>query len=132
MPLLSGNLPTKALWNRSSCRAHRSRNKMKWSLFLVTLLFVSCARRPVLLPSTEFVLTPGMTISAMTPNGKISVTAGKETQRTFRGEGWTETRYLIPRTERWYGSLGLYDPAPSFFPSGRLLADEGRLFFETE
>ena len=73
-----------------------------------------------------------MTISAKTLNGRILITGGKETQRTFIGDGWTKRRYLIPRTERWYGSLGLYDPAGSWSSHGRLLADEGRLFFETE
>jgi len=78
------------------------------------------------------VLSDGMTIAADTPNGKISILGGKGTKRVFSGDGWTKTRYLIPRTTRWYGSLGLYDPADSWSAHGRLLVDEGRLFFDTE
>ena len=106
---------------------------MKLSLPLSFLLILtSCAKKPALLPSTEYVLCDGMTISADTPNGRISVTGGKRTQRIFSGDGWTKTTYLTPRTTRWYGSLGLYDPADSWSPHGRLLVDEGRLFFDTE
>lgn len=106
---------------------------MKLSLAIPFLLILaSCAKRPNLLPSTEYVLTDNMTILADTPNGRISVTGGKGTQRIFSGDGWTKTTYLIPRATRWYGSLGLYDPADSWSPHGRLLVDEGRLFFDTE
>jgi len=69
---------------------------------------------------------------AITPNGTITITAGDGTERSFSGDGWSKNRRLIARTARWYGSLGLYDPADSFSPYGRLLVDEGRLFFETE
>jgi hypothetical protein len=102
---------------------------MKLSLSLSFLLILtSCSKKPVLLPSTEYVLTDGMTISADTPNGRISVAGGEGTQRMFSGDGWTQTTYLIPRTTRWYGSLGLYDPADSWSPHGRLLVDEGGFF----
>ena len=39
---------------------------------------------------------------------------------------------LVARSSRWYGSLGLYDPAPSYSPYGRLLLDEGQQHFSTE
>src|SRR5438552_16458186 len=102
---------------------------MKLSLALPFLLILaSCAKRPTLLPSTEYVLSDGMTIAADTPNGKISILGGKGTKRIFSGDGCTKTRYLIPRTTRWYGSLGLYDPAASCSAHGRLHVDERRLF----
>ena len=95
-------------------------------------LLVSCGRRHELLPDTEYVLTPGMKITAVTPNGRVEIVGGGGTHRTFSGEGWTTEVSLTPRTERWYGSLGLYDAADSFSPHGRLLVDEGRLFFDSE
>ena len=82
--------------------------------------------------STEFVLKDGMTITATNRNGTVTISAGPGTERTFSGDGWTKRRNLIPRDTRWYGSLGLYDPGESSSPYGRLLADEGRLFFKSE
>jgi len=81
---------------------------------------------------TENVLTQGMVITATTPNGAVTITGGAGTVRTFSGPGWSKRRKLIARDERWYGSLGLYDPGESVTPYGRLLADEGRLFFNSE
>lgn len=83
-------------------------------------------------PNTEFVLPEGMVITASNPNGTITITAGHGTERIFSGPGWKKERNLIPRDTRWYGSFGLYDPAESFSPFGRLLVDEGRLFFHSE
>ena len=107
---------------------------MKYVLIWATLfLLSSCGLLIHELPSTtEYVLSDGMTITATTPNGKVSITGCRGTKRIFAGDGWTKTRYLIPRDERWYGSLGLYDAAGSFTPYGRLLVDEGRLFFESK
>ena len=100
--------------------------------FLLIMMAAGCAPKHDLLPYTEYVLTRGMKISANTPNGHIEILAGEGTERTFSGDGWEKRRSLIPRTTRWYGSLGLYDPADSSSPYGRLLVDEGRLFFESE
>ena len=103
---------------------------------IITLLFclsaASCQAQDKLLPTTEFVLPEGMVITASNPNGTITISAGPGTERTFSGKGWNKKRDLIPRTTRWYGSLGLYDPAGSDSPYGRVLVDEGRLFFKSE
>ena len=102
-------------------------------LLPIFALLTSCAAfRPGMRPTTEYVLTDGMTISATTKNGVVSIAGKKGTKRVFSGDGWSKTRCLIPRDVRWYGSLGLYDPAGSFSPYGRLLVDEGRLFFESK
>jgi len=85
-----------------------------------------------LLPYTETVLSKGMTITATNPNGVVTISGGSGTSRTFSGPGWSKKRNLIPRTTRWYGTLGLYDPAESDSPYGRLLVDEGKLFFDSE
>jgi hypothetical protein len=106
---------------------------MKTALTLLLASMVTgCATMRDVLPTTEYVLSAGMKISAETPNGHVEIRAGNGTERSFSGDGWSKKRVLVPRSTRWYGSLGLYDPAASHSPYGRLLADEGRLFFESE
>lgn len=101
-------------------------------LLLFCLSAASCQSQDRLLPTTEFVLPEGMIITATNSEGTITVSAGPGTERTFSGKGWSKKSDLIPRTTRWYGSLGLYDPAGSDSPYGRVLVDEGRLFFKNE
>jgi hypothetical protein len=101
-----------------------------WRGALFFWLLVGCS--PAMPPNTEFVLTKGMVITATNPAGQVTITGGGGTGRIFSGPGWRKQRSLIPRDERWYGSLGLYDPGESMSPYGRLLADEGRLFFDSE
>ena len=98
------------------------------------VVFTSCSpgSRGKLLPHTEVVLTPGMTITATNSNGTVRIEADGKATRTFIGDGWKKQLRLIPRPTRWYGSLGLYDPAPAYRHGGRVLVDEGRLFFESE
>ena len=68
-----------------------------------------------------------MRITATNANGTVTMTAGDGTRRDYAGTGWQKSRQLIARSSRWNGSLGLYDPASSFSPYGRLLAEEGRI-----
>lgn len=72
-----------------------------------------------------------MVIAAETPAGPVRIAGKKGTKRIYSGDGWSRTRHLDPRDIRWYGSLGLYDAASSLSPHGRLLLDEGRLFFDS-
>ena len=99
---------------------------------LLGLFCTSCGILSIgLQPWTEYVLTDGMVISAETPEGPVRVAGKKGTKRIYSGKGWSKTRHLDPRDVRWYGSLGLYDAALSLSPHGRLLLDEGRLFFDS-
>lgn len=61
----------------------------------------------------EVVMSPGMSITAETPVGKMTITAGKGLNRSYTWEGATRSVEMIPREERWYGSLGLYFPGPA-------------------
>jgi len=83
-------------------------------------------------PSPETVLSEGMKVSATTPSGKLIIECGKGLTRKYQGENWSKTSELIPRTSRWSGSLGLYDPAGSDTLGDRLLLEEGRQFFSSE
>ena len=114
--------------------------RRRWLSFLVIgllvfwlgLVVVGSRSDRQLRPYSEVVLQPGMRITAVTPNGPLTITAGEGTRRTFQGENWHKSLLLVARTSRWYGSLGLYDPAESYSPYGRLLAEEGRQHFSTE
>jgi len=99
------------------------------SLLCLVSLFAGCAtqQQRQLLPYTETVLSPGMRVAATNPNGTVTITAGEGTRRDYAGIGWQKSLSLIARSSRWNGSLGLYDPASSFSPYGRLLAEEGRI-----
>lgn len=91
------------------------------------LLLVGCASDR-LQPYSETVMTPGMRIRATNAAGTVIITAKQGTARHYEGDGWSKTSTLIARQGRWNGSLGLYDPADSFSPYGRLLLEEGRIY----
>lgn len=76
-------------------------------------------------------MTPGMRISAANQNGDVTIVAREGTVRRYIGRDFDKTLALLARTERWNGSLGLYDPANSNSPYGRLLAEEGRIYCES-
>ena len=85
----------------------------------------------------ELVMTPGMSITATTKTGTITVTAGHGLKRTYTWEGASRSATLWPRSERWYGSLGAYYPAP-FQPwhehrgITRGVLEEGQQHFDSE
>src|SRR5688572_30820172 len=60
----------------------------------------------------ELVMQQGMTITADTKTGTISITAGPDLQRTYTWEAASRSASLEPRAKRWYGSLGAYYPGP--------------------
>jgi len=59
---------------------------------------------------SEPVMTPGMVISFTNSHGSMTIKAGTGFERGYTWEGDTRTVVLWPRKERWYGSLGLYNP----------------------
>lgn len=61
---------------------------------------------------TETVMTEGMVISATTPIGNMTITAGVNAIRKYTWEGATRSVVMWPRRSRWYGSKGLYFPGP--------------------
>lgn len=81
----------------------------------------------------ETVLSPGEQITATNRFGTVRITYIAPTKRMYEWENWHETRTLWMRTERWYGCLGLYDPAPAFLiePKVRLVLQEGIRNFRT-
>lgn len=60
----------------------------------------------------ELVMPTGMTISATTKYGEIRIHATSELGRSYTWSGSTRSVVMLPREERWQGSLGLYYPGP--------------------
>jgi len=101
-------------------------------LLLALLGLTSCHTDNVDLSKNEPVLTEGMKITGSMPKEMIVIEGLKGSKRRYSGDGWSKTSTLIARSTRWYGSLGLYDPAESYSLGNRLLLDEGRQFFSSE
>lgn len=85
---------------------------------LVVIAPLACAA------SAELVLQEGVRLSATTPSGTVSVTAGQGFGRTYEWNGCSLEASMMARSTRWYGALGIYDPAGSG-PVGLLF---GRIF----
>lgn len=84
----------------------------------------------------ELVMPPDAMIEASTPEGKITIKSGKGLKRYYAWGGATRSVVMWPRTERWYGSLGLYYPGPGFHWIGhngikRGVLEEGQQHFDT-
>ncbi len=60
----------------------------------------------------ETVLKPGDRLTIKGPEGIMEVKAFDNFGRCFTWEGGTRCVTMLPRTERWYGSLGVYWPGP--------------------
>lgn len=99
--------------------------KLAISVCAALVLIAGCADAPPPKPKTvkakvqipdappvpaysETVLNNGMVITASTPAGKITVSAGPGLLRTVSWDG--QTRFVVskPRTERYFGSKGIY------------------------
>jgi len=60
----------------------------------------------------ELVMSKGDKILATTEAGRIEIMAGDGLNRSYTWDGATRTAELLPRTKRWYGSMGAYYPGP--------------------
>lgn len=103
------------------------------------LLFLSIFLSNCLYGSTELVMYEGVTIEASKGSSSVKVIAGKGLDRTYKWSDCELESDMIARKKRWYGSLGIYDPAPSFFPFlslgscqgiNRTVVEEGQIHFD--
>lgn len=86
-----------------------------WAGLVGTAMFMSKASPAQTVssePKTESVMSPGMKITVKAPAGIMTITARDNLVRAYTWEGATRSVEMIPRGERWYGSLGLYFPGP--------------------
>jgi len=87
--------------------------------------------------ATELVMHEGVKIEAQKSSSSIRVSAGKGFDRTYEWENCKLKSNMGARKERWYGSMGIYDPAPSFGFSFRgcagifrTVVQEGQIHFD--
>jgi hypothetical protein len=82
----------------------------------------------------EVVLQPGMTVMAENKNGIVKISYVSVLKRKFTWNGKSQVVRMIPRSERWQGMLGLYNPASTWFMScrKRLVVQEAQLLFNTQ
>jgi hypothetical protein len=107
--------------------------------FYICLLFLSvltaCDSSDALngpYPFTELAMRPNMIIEAVNKHGKVSIEHLSQLERRYRWDDYDEKRTLIPRTERWQGQLGAYDPASSYIWEifkPRIVAVDSQLHF---
>ena len=109
--------------------------KIFWHVLLIFFLF-SCedsAKKYTPYDFTELAMQPGMTIVATNKNGKVTIEYISSLKRRYRWGEFDETRFLIPRKERWLGRLGAYEPAEAHLWeifSPRIVAEDSQLHFE--
>lgn len=91
---------------------------------------------PAMTGPTETVMTPGMSITARTDGGEMTIRAGEGFERFYTWDGATRSVKLWARKTRWLGSLGIYYPGPGqhWKSNGgitRGVLQEGILWFKT-
>jgi Ankyrin repeats (3 copies)/Ankyrin repeats (many copies) len=84
----------------------------------------------------EVAMSPGMRITATMSVGKIAITAVDELTRSYTWDGATRAVEMCPRVERWYGSLGLFNPGAGehwrdHHGITRCVTQEGQQHFKT-
>lgn len=90
---------------------------MRTLVALLSFLFL-----PPAFGATELVMREGVTINAQKDGSSITVRSGNGFDRTYERDNCTLKSSMSARKQRWFGSMGIYDPAPSF---GFLLAPRG-------
>lgn len=91
---------------------------------------------PPIPEQNEIVMPPDTTITTTTKEGTIAISSGKGLKRYYTWDGATRSVVMWPRSERWYGSLGLYYPGPgSHWVSNHGITcgvvQEGQQYFNT-
>jgi hypothetical protein len=81
----------------------------------------------------EIVLSVGMSILVKADWATIEISAVNKNKRKYTWDGDSVIVKLIPRKERWYGSLGLYHPQvrPPHKGVVHMIVEEGQQHFQT-
>lgn len=82
---------------------------------ILFLIFVSCSHhsnhhKSKISSSPEIVMSPGMIIVAVTPEGTIRIEATGIYKRKYTWNGKSREFELHPRNKRWGGNKGIYRP----------------------
>lgn len=87
----------------------------------------------------ELALQEHVQLTVNAPDGAITVVAGSGMTRTYKWGGCSLDARMRPRPSRWFGSLGIYDSAPSnpgFSTTrqcqgiSRTVVEEGQIHFD--
>lgn len=88
-------------------------------------------------PVVELVMRPDTAISVVSRAGQLKLTALSKFERRYEWNGCKTKVALRPRSERWFGNLGAYDPGFSwgFFTRScngvsRAVVEEGQIHFD--
>jgi hypothetical protein len=97
---------------------------------------------PINISDLEIVMEQGDRISASKDSDAVDVVSDGDFKRSYTWKGCTLTSVLNGRYSRWFGSLGIYNAAPSFgiFSSqskscqglNRTVVQEGQIHFPNE
>ena len=87
-------------------------------LFVIAVAASGCASKG---STPELVLGEGVRLTAKGATGDVSVVAGKGLARSYQWNSCSLNASMRARPTRWFGSLGIYDPASSFGVLSRLL-----------
>ncbi len=90
--------------------------------------------------ATELVMHEGSSIVANVNGSTIKIAAGNGFNRSYEFDDCRLKSSMNARVGRWYGSLGIYDPAAQFLPSffgkkeckgiSRTVVEEGQIHFD--
>jgi hypothetical protein len=112
---------------------------LSWSIISIfCFIFAGCSiySAKQILTQNEIVMKNGMKITAINKYGALIITAGKGLKRFYTWGGETRTLTMIPRKERWDGSLGLYNPGDWRWKENagitRAVVEAGQLHFNTQ
>lgn len=93
-----------------------------------------------MLPTLELVMHEGAVIEVSNGGPALTISAGKGLERRYGIDGCQLKSAMQPRYGRWFGSLGIYDPAASlrlpFLPPkdchglSRTVVQEGQMHFD--
>lgn len=108
-----------------------------WRFIPTFLMFIYSAYTQA---ASELVMHEGTVIEASNDNSAIKISAGKGHDRVYEYDRCVlKSRGMMARYERWFGSLGIYDPAGQstlfYAPTGckglsRTVVQEGQIHFD--
>jgi hypothetical protein len=87
-------------------------------LLVIVAAVSGCASKD---STPELVLGEGVRLTAKAAPGDVSVVTGKGLARSYQWKSCSLSANMMARPARWFGSLGLYDPAASLGILSRLL-----------
>ncbi|MEO3689894.1 hypothetical protein [Roseateles paludis] len=80
---------------------------------LLRYAWLLCVPSLAIAAAPELALNEHVRLTAKTSQGTIAVVSGAGLDRAYQWNDCSLSADMHPRASRWFGSLGIYDPAPS-------------------